>query len=216
MRCFCEAEHESCLPLSKQADAQSTSTTGSGVLIHLWQKDAARDRQPRALPDQAPGEPEGGGQPPGRSEQGLLRRLGDAGGRRRRRVALPHCRPRRTGPQAGPDQHRFAAGARPGGQGAGRRGTGTDAERRADLLHHHHRLPGVQRRLIRPWRATRTNWPINSPSSGRASAPTTTRSKASAGSRARSWTWAPAKRTRKLREPGQCLGQPSRLLSKRG
>ena len=64
MRCFCEAEHESCLPLSKQADAQSTSTTGSGVLIHLRQEDAARNRQSRAFSDQAIGKVEGGRRAP--------------------------------------------------------------------------------------------------------------------------------------------------------
>src|SRR5690348_12767562 len=48
---------------------------------------------------------------------------------------------------------------RPGRQGAGCRSAGADTRRRADLLHHRHRLPAAQRRLISPWRATRTSSP---------------------------------------------------------
>lgn len=140
MRCFCEAEHESCLPLSKQADAQSTSTTGSGVLIHLRQEDAAGDRQPGALPAQAAGESQGDPRAPGRSDQGLFRRLGHPGRRRGRREALSHRRPRRTRPPAEPHQHRLAPGAGAGRQGAGRRGPPADAGRRTALVHRRDRL----------------------------------------------------------------------------
>ena len=101
--------------------------------VHLRQAAAARDRSPRALPDEAARRDHGGERGAERSAARVLRRVGHGRGRGRRREDVPDRRRRRVRRRQRLDQHGLAGRARAARQARRRRGHRARAQGRRRL-----------------------------------------------------------------------------------